>query len=264
MADMTPMMRQYQQIKEQNPDAILFFRLGDFYEMFNEDALTASRELELTLTTRDRSKPEEERVPMCGVPYHSSDAYVVRLIAKGYKVAICEQMEDPATTKGMVRRDVVRVVTPGTVTDAASLEDGRSNFIAGIFLDGRVAGVCFCDITTGRTHATAFSGRDRLEHLTNELGRFAPAEAVVNGGAWEDGGLMDTLRTRLHCRVEKMPDRCFLQETAERAVDRQFGREAREALPADNAGALLALGGLLHYLYDTQKTDLSYIRGLDY
>ena len=264
MADMTPMMRQYQQIKEQNPDAILFFRLGDFYEMFNEDALTASRELELTLTTRDRSKPEEERVPMCGVPYHSSDAYVARLIAKGYKVAICEQMEDPATTKGMVRRDVVRVVTPGTVTDAASLEDGRSNFIAGIFLDGRVAGVCFCDITTGRTHATAFSGRERLEHLTNELGRFAPAEAVVNGGAWEDGGLMDTLRTRLHCRVEKMPDRCFLQETAERAVDRQFGREAREALPADNAGALLALGGLLHYLYDTQKTDLSYIRELDY
>ena len=122
MAEMTPMMRQYLEIKEQNKDAILFFRLGDFYEMFNEDALTASQELDLTLTTRDRGKPKEEQVPMCGVPYHSSDAYVARLIAKGYKVAICEQMEDPATTKGMVRRDIVRVVTPGTVTDATALE----------------------------------------------------------------------------------------------------------------------------------------------
>ena len=137
MAEMTPMMRQYLEIKEQNKDAILFFRLGDFYEMFNEDALTASQELDLTLTTRDRGKPKEEQVPMCGVPYHSSDAYVARLIAKGYKVAICEQMEDPATTKGMVRREIVRVVTPGTVTDATALEERRGNYICCVFQIGR-------------------------------------------------------------------------------------------------------------------------------
>ena len=160
--DLTPMMLQYMLLKEQNKDCLLFFRLGDFYEMFNEDALTASQELDLTLTTRDRGKPKEEQVPMCGVPYHSSDAYVARLIAKGYKVAICEQMEDPATTKGMVRRDIVRVVTPGTVTDATALEERRGNYICCIFLDSRSAGLCFCDITTGKIHATGFTGKDRL------------------------------------------------------------------------------------------------------
>ena len=264
MAEMTPMMRQYLEIKEQNKDAILFFRLGDFYEMFNEDALTASQELDLTLTTRDRGKPKEEQVPMCGVPYHSSDAYMARLIAKGYKVAICEQMEDPATTKGMVRRDIVRVVTPGTVTDATVLEERRGNFICAIFLDSRGAGVCFCDITTGQTHATGFSGKDRLEHLSNELVRFSPAEAVVNDTAFQDKTLQRLLGEKLHCRMEKMPGSAFRQEAAERAVERQFGREAREHLPADQPAVLLALGGLLTYLHDTQKTDLSYIRDLDY
>ena len=264
MAEMTPMMRQYLEIKEQNKDAILFFRLGDFYEMFNEDALTASQELDLTLTTRDRSKPEEDRTPMCGVPYHSSDSYIARLIAKGYKVAICEQTEDPATAKGLVKRDIIRVVTPGTVTDAAVLEEGKSNFLCGIFWDKDIAGVCFCDITTGKTHATAFSGKDRLDHLINELGRFSPSEAVVNPAAWEEQGLMDALKERFGCRVERMGEAPFKQEAAERAVDRQFGLEKRRTLPADNPAALLSLGGLLHYLYDTQKTDLSYINDLEY
>ena len=179
MAEMTPMMRQYLEIKEQNKDSILFFRLGDFYEMFNEDAKLVSKELDLTLTTRDRNKPEEERTPMCGVPYHSSDGYIARLIAKGYKVAICEQTEDPATAKGLVSRDIIRVITPGTVIDTASLEDGRSNFICGIYCDKSCAGVCFCDITTGKTHATSFEGKDRIRHVINEVGRFAPAEAVA-------------------------------------------------------------------------------------
>ena len=132
MAELTPMMKQYLDIKENHPDSILFFRLGDFYEMFADDAKIASKELDLTLTSRDkgkRTKPEAEQIPMCGIPYHASEAYIARLIAKGYKVAICEQMEDPALAKGLVKRDIIRVVTPGTVTDAACLDDKSSNFI---------------------------------------------------------------------------------------------------------------------------------------
>ena len=142
MAELTPMMKQYLEIKKDNPDSILFFRLGDFYEMFADDAKLASRELDLTLTSRDHgkhAKPEEERVPMCGIPYHASEAYIARLIAKGYKVAICEQMEDPATAKGLVKRDIIRVVTPGTVIDAACLEEKASNFLCGIYIDSQNA-----------------------------------------------------------------------------------------------------------------------------
>ena len=168
MAELTPMMQQYLQIKEQNQDAILFFRLGDFYEMFGPDARTASRELDLTLTTRDKSKDKsaEERVPMCGVPYHSADSYIARLIAKGYKVAICEQTEDPAAAKGLVKRDIIRVVTPGTVINSACLEEGRSNFCAGIYLDEEYAALCVCDISTGKAHATGFSGPQRVGQLS--------------------------------------------------------------------------------------------------
>ncbi|MBO4914524.1 MAG: DNA mismatch repair protein MutS, partial [Oscillospiraceae bacterium] len=157
MAELTPMMRQYLEIKEQHKDEILFFRLGDFYEMFAEDAITASRELDLTLTTRDRGKEKEDQTPMCGVPYHSSDGYIARLIAKGYKVAICEQTEDPALAKGLVKRDIIRVVTPGTVIDSQSLDANRGNFLAGVFLDGQNGGAAFCDMSTGETRVTAFS-----------------------------------------------------------------------------------------------------------
>ncbi|MBR6677362.1 MAG: DNA mismatch repair protein MutS, partial [Oscillospiraceae bacterium] len=174
MAEITPMMRQYLEIKEQNRDAILFFRLGDFYEMFNEDAKIASRELDLTLTTRDKGKAKEDQTPMCGVPYHSSEGYIARLIAKGYKVAICEQTEDPALAKGLVERDVIRVVTPGTVMDASMLEESRSNFIASVYLDERGAGLAFCEISTGKAHVTGFAGADVLLHAANELGRFHP------------------------------------------------------------------------------------------
>ena len=136
MAELTPMMRQYMDIKQQNPDSLLFFRLGDFYEMFGPDARTASKELDLALTTRDKdkSKSDEERIPMCGVPYHSADGYIARLIAKGYKVSICEQTEDPAAAKGLVKRDVIRTVTPGTVLDDACLDAGRSNYLCGVYL----------------------------------------------------------------------------------------------------------------------------------
>ena len=154
----TPMMQQYLRMKELHPDCILFFRLGDFYEMFNEDAKLVSKELELTLTSRDRGKPEAQRTPMCGVPYHSADAYIARLIAKGYKVAICEQMEDPALAKGLVDRDIIRIITPGTVMTSSMLEEGRNNFICAVYRDSAGTGLCFCDISTGKTHLTAFCG----------------------------------------------------------------------------------------------------------
>ena len=267
MAELTPMMRQYLEIKKDNPDSILFFRLGDFYEMFDEDARTASRELDLTLTSRDHgkhAKPAEERIPMCGIPYHASEAYIARLIAKGYKVAICEQMEDPATAKGLVKRDIIRVITPGTVTDAACLDDKSSNFLCGIYLDERSAAAAFCDVTTGKAHLTAFSGDERVEHIINELGRFSPAEAILNDGAWAESRLLETLREKFHCRVERGGERRFLLADAEKSIRRQFGEEALKRLPAGNPAAAMAIGGLLSYLYETQKTDLSHINDLDY
>ena len=266
MAELTPMMKQYMEMKERNPDCLLFFRLGDFYEMFSEDARVASKELDLTLTTRDKDpkKAPEERMPMCGIPYHASEAYIARLIAKGYKVAICEQMEDPATTKGLVKRDIIRVITPGTVIDAACLDDKSSNFICGIYLDSHSAGVAFCDITTGKAHLTAFTGKDCVEHVVNELGRFSPAEAILNDGAYSQRVLTDILTDKFHCRYENGGERRFLLNEAEKNIRIQFGEEAQRNLPAGNPAAAMALGGLLHYLYETQKTDLSHINDLDY
>jgi len=266
MAELTPMMKQYLEIKANNPDSILFFRLGDFYEMFDADARTASKELDLTLTTRDKDpkKAPEERMPMCGIPYHASEAYIARLIAKGYKVAICEQMEDPATTKGLVKRDIIRVITPGTVIDAACLDDKSSNFICGIYMDSRCAGVAFCDITTGKAHLTAFTGKDCVEHVVNELGRFNPAEAILNEGAFSETGLTNALSEKFHCRFENGGERRFMLNEAEKNIRKQFGEDALKNLPAGNPAAAMALGGLLHYLYETQKTDLSHINDLDY
>ncbi len=261
MAELTPMMRQYMQIKEQNRDAILFFRLGDFYEMFGEDAKTASQELDLALTTRDRGKAEGERTPMCGIPYHSSDGYIARLIAKGYKVAICEQTEDPATAKGLVKRDIIRVVTPGTVLDDASLEAGRSNFCAGVWLEGQQAGFAACDISTGRTHATAFEGAECVSHLLNELGRFAPAEVVLNQEAAANDDLCRLTEERMTCHREV---RLMNSSSAQGLVHRQFGSDALARLPENNPAALLALGNLLGYLHETQKGDLHHIDTLDY
>lgn len=149
MAELTPMMQQYRAVKEQNPDCLLFFRLGDFYEMFEDDARVASRELDLTLTTRDHAKGKsaEEKTPMCGVPYHSSESYIARLVAKGYKVAICEQMEDPALAKGLVKRDVIRIVTPGSVTESSMLTESQNNYYACLFTEDGVCGLAFCDVS---------------------------------------------------------------------------------------------------------------------
>ena len=264
MAEITPMMQQYLDIKAQNPDSILFFRLGDFYEMFNEDAKLVSKELDLTLTTRDRNKPPEERTPMCGVPYHSCEGYIARLIAKGYKVAICEQTEDPALAKGLVDRDIIRVVTPGTVIASSMLEEGKNNYICAIYADSVGLGLCLCDISTGECFATSFpAGTEAQEHLENELGRFHPAEAVLSDGAWQLDGLTDFLTQRLDCTCEHGGEARFRPKAARALAQKQF-RSGLDALPEGNTGALQAAGGLLSYLYETQKTDLSHIAALTY
>ena len=185
MPVMTPMMKQYMEVKQQNPDCLLFFRLGDFYEMFAEDARIASRELDLTLTSRDRSKSKdaEDRIPMCGVPYHSSDSYIARLVSKGYKVAICEQMEDPALAKGLVKREVIRVVTPGTVTESSMLDERKNNYFACALEEGGVWGLCFCDVSTGACYATVTTAEGAEEKAINEIGRFMPSEILLGGGA---------------------------------------------------------------------------------
>ena len=179
MADLTPMRQQYQDIKAQHQDCMLLFRLGDFYEMFDDDAKLAARELDLTLTTRDRNKPESEQTPMCGVPYHSAEAYIGRLIAKGYKVAICEQAEDPALAKGLVRREVIRVISPGTVTESSMLEESRSNYLGALFLEGDAGAAAFCDISTGEVCVASFP-QDGAGHLVNEMGRFSPREVLLS------------------------------------------------------------------------------------
>ena len=266
MAELTPMMRQYMEVKEKNPDTLLFFRLGDFYEMFGQDARTASRELDLALTTRDKSKdkPDEERIPMCGVPYHSAEGYIARLIAKGYKVSICEQTEDPAQTKGLVQREVIRTVTPGTVLDDACLDASRGNYLCGVYLTDTAAGLCGADISTGQAQVTVFTGEQRMTGLLNELGRFAPAEAVLNERAYRDETLTAALENRFSCRRERLGDGRFDVRDAEKKVRLQFGEDALAHLPRNETAPLLALGGLLTYLYETQKTDLKQLDKLEW
>ncbi|MCD8354213.1 MAG: DNA mismatch repair protein MutS [Clostridiales bacterium] len=259
---LTPMRKQYLEIKEQHPDCLLFFRLGDFYELFDEDAKIASKELDLTLTTRDRKKSAEERVPMCGVPYHSYQSYLARLVAKGYKVAICEQMEDPAEAQGIVERDVIRIVTPGTVVDAAMLDERSNNYIAAVYLTANRGGICFCDISTGELDCTAFSGDQTVQHLVNELGRFCPREAVLSEGAMEEELLTEVLKNRLNCQIERGDQTRFDYQQARETLDRQFDNPA--AIPAGQAEAVRAVGGLLSYLYETQKNDLAHVRRLNY
>ena len=264
MAEITPMMQQYLDIKAQNPDSILFFRLGDFYEMFNEDAKLVSKELDLTLTTRDRNKPPEERTPMCGVPYHSCEGYIARLIAKGYKVAICEQTEDPALAKGLVDRDIIRVVTPGTVISSSMLEDSKNNYLCAVYADSARYGLCLCDLSTGEVYATAFpAGGENLDHLKNELARFHPAEALLSAGAWEVDGLRDFLKERLDCPCENGGEGRFRPDVARALAEKQF-QSGLDGLGAGEEAAVQAAGALLSYLYETQKTDLGHISHFTY
>ena len=260
MAELTPMKRQYLEIKEQQPDCLLFFRLGDFYEMFDDDARVAAKELDLTLTTRDRNvENPDERTPMCGVPYHAAEAYIGRLIAKGYKVAICEQMEDPALAKGLVKRDVIRVITPGTVTETSMLEEGRSNYLASVYLAGERGAVAFCDISTGEFCAADFPA-DALTHILNELGRFSPREAVLSMGAAENQEIRLFLQKNLNCMLEAGEERFDAMAAAARLCE-QFDAPDIDTLQMGEApGAVCAAGALLSYLQETQKCDLGHLR----
>ena len=249
------MMKQYFKIKEENKDCILFYRLGDFYEMFYEDAKIASRELELTLTGRDCG--QEERAPMCGVPFHSCEGYIARLVAKGYKVAICEQTEDPKTAKGLVKRDIIRVITPGTVMEQSMLEEGKNNYISCMFSDGKTIGLCFCDISTGELYATEISGKESLNILTNQLSSYNPREILIGGEIVKIKALPSFIKNRLSAGVEMLEDGKFDPELCRQTVEQQFRSNSSEII--GKPVALCAVGALLNYLKETQMTGLERI-----
>ena len=259
--ELTPMQRQYQQIKEQNQDCILFFRLGDFYEMFNEDAKLAARELDLTLTSRDRSKPKEEQTPMCGVPYHSVDSYIARLVQKGYKVAICEQMEDPALAKGLVERDITRIVTPGTVTESCMLDESKNNYMGCVYGEGGKFGLAFCDVSTGAFFATVCGD---AQNVASELGRFSPSEVMRYGTGVDCEPIEDALFLRLNCCVDEGKSELFGLENSKELLQRHFGQNLAQLGLAGMPAAIIASGALLQTLLTLQKNDLAHIRQLQY
>ena len=253
---LSPMMQQYMDVKNQYKDFILFYRLGDFYEMFFDDARTASEELELTLTGRDCG--EAERAPMCGVPYHSCESYIGRLIAKGYKVAICEQTEDPAKAKGLVRREVVRIITPGTVTENDLLKENQNNYLAAVYCDGERAAVCFADISTAYVCATSFTGEDYLTALENELSTYAPREVILNIPAGAVPGLREFYEERIRGLMEDGRPEYFIKQEAVSRAQEQFGLTEKDS----DEPALIAAGAAVAYIAETQMRDISFLREL--
>lgn len=258
---MTPMFQQYLEIKEQYKEYILMYRVGDFYEMFYDDAKTAAEALDLVLTGKDCG--EDERAPMCGVPFHAADNYIGRLVAKGYKVAVCEQMEDPALAKGLVKRDVIRMITPGTVTETAFLDDKKNNYIAAICIDGDSVGVCFADISTGAVSATEFSGDGKIQKLVGELGTHAPSEAVLNSKVEEIGAAGEFLRTRTNCLINAEQSDRFDGTVALASARAHFASLPAEFESADDV-ALRAYGAVMSYAAETQKNDLSNISEINF
>lgn len=259
MAELSPMMKQYFKIKEENKDSILFFRLGDFYEMFYDDAKLASKELELTLTGRDCG--QEERAPMCGVPFHSCEGYIARLVAKGYKVAICEQTEDPATAKGLVKRDIIRVITPGTVLEQSMLDEGKNNYICCIFSKEKKLGICFCDISTGELYATEISGKGFYNVLTSQLSSYNPREILIGGDVVKIKDLPSFIKNKLSAGVEMLEDEKFDYNSCLVTVKEQFNEEAENV--ADKTSLISAIGALINYLKATQKSGLERISHIE-
>ncbi len=265
MADLSPMMKQYLQLKQENPDTLLFFRLGDFYEMFFEDAKIASRELDLTLTGRDCGL--EERAPMCGVPFHSYENYLARLVAKGYKVAICEQMEDPATAKGLVKRDIIRVVTPGTILENSMLDEGKNNYLASVCVENGQAGICFADVSTGELHATLLTDDDREleQQICGEFSRFSPREILVNPAALDFKGLPGFIRDKLSAALECLSDEECDPKTCRNLTLEQFRvKSEKELNSAGNPLVIRAVGQLLGYLRRTQRGGLERLERVEY
>ena len=255
MAGLSPMMAQYMETKKQYSDCILFYRLGDFYEMFFDDALTASKELEITLTGKECGL--EERAPMCGVPYHAVDSYLSRLVQKGYKVAIAEQMEDPKLAKGLVKREVIRVVTPGTITSAQALDETKNNYLMGIVYLADRMGVSVADITTGDFLVTEIS-TDRA--LFDEIHKFSPAEVICNDAFSMSGISLEDLKDRYHFTVSTLDSRFFQDESCRKVLREHFKVGSLEGLGlGDYDCGVIAAGAVLQYLYETQKSTLDHL-----
>ncbi len=258
MAQLTPMMQKYMETKKEYPDCILFYRLGDFYEMFFDDAITASKELEITLT--GKSCGLEERAPMCGVPYHAVDGYLNRLVSRGHKVAICEQVEDPATAKGLVKREVVRVVTPGTILSTQNLDESKNNYIMCIvYIEDRY-GLSVADVTTGEY---LVSEVENSEKLFDEIYKFSPAEIICNEAFYMSGASLNDLKDRLGIAISALDAAYFDDALCARTLKEHFHVSSLEAIGLDdyNCG-MIGAGALLEYLYETQKTSLNHISRL--
>ncbi len=255
MTGLSPMMTHYMETKKQYPDCILFYRLGDFYEMFFDDALTASRELEITLTGKECGL--EERAPMCGVPYHAVDSYLYKLVQKGYKVAIAEQVEDPKLAKGLVKREVIRVVTPGTITSSQALDERKNNFLMGIVYMGDTFGISVCDITTGDYLVTEVEGE---RSLLDEIHKFAPSEIICNEAFYMSSVDLEELKNRYHVAVSSLDNHYFSDESCRKVLREHFRVNNLDGLGlGDYDTGIIAAGAVLEYLYQTQKTSLPHI-----
>ena len=259
MAVLTPMMQQYMETKEQYKDCILFYRLGDFYEMFYEDAITASKELEITLT--GKACGQEEKAPMCGVPYHAVEGYLNKLVSKGYKVAICEQVEDPKATKGIVKREVVRIVTPGTNLNVNALDDSKNNYLMCItFISGKI-GVSVCDVTTGDYYVTE---AEDTKKLMDEIMRYQPSEIICNDSFMVSGVDLEDLRGRLGITIYTISAHMFDDDNCRKTLMKHFHLNTLIGLGIEDfPTGLIAAGALLQYLYETQKNSLDHIRHIN-
>ena len=261
MAEFTPMMQQYFKVKEKYPDSILFYRLGDFYEMFFDDAKTASRELELVLTGRDCG--QAERAPMCGIPFHAAEGYIAKLVSKGYKVAIAEQMEDPATAKGIVTRDVIRVHTPGTIIESNMLDEGKNNYLGCIVAEKNKCGVCFADISTGAVHTAMFEGKNCDEMTVNELARFMPTEILYNSYLLKMPKTNEFITKRMNVVAEMISDAHSDHEFCKAIVEEHFAKSLSDLGLDDKDMAVSALGAAMRYLSDVQKHSLANVTDID-
>lgn len=254
---LTPMMQQYMEIKQNHQDCILFFRLGDFYEMFFEDAITASREMEITLTGKNCG--QEERAPMCGVPFHSADTYIAKLVDKGYKVAICEQVEDPATAKGIVKREVIQIITPGTIVNQTMLNEKENNYLASVYVGEDGAGISYCDISTGELYTTSINGTGTIEILLNELVKIKAKEVIINESA-ENFVSIEEMKKVTDAYFNPLTESYHNIVTVNDAILKQFNTKSLTGLGlGDSEIACLSLGALLSYLFETRKHNLSHI-----
>lgn len=266
MTKLTPMMKQYFDIKEKHKDCILFFRLGDFYEMFFDDAITASRELEITLTGRDCGG--QDRAPMCGVPFHSADSYVAKLVEKGYKVAICEQVEDASKAVGIVKRDVVRIVTPGTITDSKLLDENDNNYLCCIYLDdlSNSIGISYTDISTGELYTTQVEqDAENLSNIIiNEIAKIRPKELIVNSSLIDNEAIISDIKRKFNIFINPYHDWSFQFNLAEDNIKNHFNVLSLEGLGLiDNKYSIISTGALLEYLKETQKTSLNHINQIN-